>query len=454
MQKVFISYSWRDEAIALRLYRDLRRLSISIWLDRIDGNPTGDFKQEFLRLIEECNFFIVIDSANYRHKSHWCETELAACFNRIDKGRHVSMIVCLAGEDGEWRLPASVADDNKRALFERLNAQKYYLLTHSGTYDNERTYVSTLESICQVLGKETLSWDTFPEEDDLIDELDAAMRKKQKISDDAREAVKCMMKSIVLRRRQRLDVQPHFLLLISDCQSLGLDVFIVRWAYAIWLADSCHQGRFDKECLEYMKALAKDFPDDSRSFRGLGGIAARVNQQNLAADCFNKALKLTSADSISARYEILCNLGQVYMNLKRYSAAKDVMQKALSLIDVDDLNEALTVNYFECLCHLNLKAEAGAFIKNYAQRFKTVPGIQLSCGYYYLDCNQPSIALTYLKRAYSLCPSMENTYAYLCGLLSHGNIQEYHQVLSIALQTTPLSPDEVFWKEQILSIRH
>lgn len=453
MKKVFISYSWKDEAITLRLYRDLKRQNISIWLDRIDGEPTGDFKQEFLRLIDGCNYFIVIDSENYRHKSHWCETELEECFSRIDQGQNVSMIVCLAGEDKEWRIPESIADEKKRALFERLNAQKYFLLTHSGTYDNERTYSSAVESICKILGKDSLSWDTFPEEDDLIDELDDAIKKQANVSDDGREALKCMMKSILLRRKQKLDVRQHFQLLLSDCQSQGLNLFIIKWAYAIWLADGVHQGRYDKDCLECMKALSKDFPHEARAFRGLGGIAAKMNQQILATDSFNKALELTASESSTISYEVLCNLSQVYLNRKMYNAAKNAMDKALALIDEDDVNESLSVNYFECLYQLNMKAEAGAFIKKQALKFKTVPGIQRSCGYYFLDCGQPSIAVAYLKRAYTLHPSMENAYGYLCGLLSYGNIQEYQRIISLALNTPTLTSDDEFWKDRIQEIK-
>ena len=452
MQKVFISYSWKDEAIALRLYRDLRSQNISIWLDRIDGEPTGDFKQEFLRLIDACDYFIVIDSENYRHKSHWCETELQACFSRIDDGQKVSLIVCLADDKKEWRDPDTIADPKKRALFERLNKQKHLQLFHSGTYDNERTYAATVESICRILGKDSFSWDTFPEEEDLIDELDVAIKGKPGVSDDERESLKSFLKTIVLRRRQQLDVKPHFQLLISDCRSLGLDVFVIRWAYGIWLADSQHAGHFDKECLECMKALAKDFPNEPRAFRGLGGIAAKLNQQNLAADSFCKALDLTETESRIIRYEILCNLGQVYMNLRRYHGAKDAMSKALELMGEDDINEALFVNYFECLMHLNLKLEAGSFIKKAALKFKTAPGIQCSCGYYYLDCDQPSIALAYLKQAYSLNPSLENTYGYLCGLLRCRYISDFQRIVSGVMSITPTTPDDKSWKEEILKL--
>lgn len=452
MKKIFISYSWKDEAVTLRLYRDLRHQNISIWLDRIDGEPTGDFKQEFLRLIDDCDYFIVIDSENYRHKSHWCEIELQACFSRIDDGQQVSMIVCLADKDEDWRNPDAIVDSKKRALFERLNKQKYIRLSHPGIYDNDRAYETAVESICRILGRDSFSWDTFPEEEDLIDELDMAIKGKTGIEDDERESLKCLMKSIVLRRRQHLDVRPHFQLLISDCQSHGLNVFVPRWAYGIWLADNHHAGRFDKECLDCMLTLTKDFPGEPRAFRGLGGIAARLNQQNLAADSFRKALDLTDTNSGNIQYEILCNLGQVYMNLKQYSEAKGAMSKALELIGEEDFNEFLFINYFECLIHLNLKSEAGDFIKKAAQKYKTVSGIQRSCGYYFLYCDQPSIAIAYLKQAYLLNPSMENTYGYLCGLLRYGDIQEYHRIFSEAINAPELSDDDTFWKEQIRSV--
>lgn len=47
-RKVFMSYSWKDAAVANRLYDDLVRSHINVWRDQIDGDPTADFLDEFL----------------------------------------------------------------------------------------------------------------------------------------------------------------------------------------------------------------------------------------------------------------------------------------------------------------------------------------------------------------------------------------------------------------------
>ena len=451
MKKAFISYSWKDEAIALRLYRDLKRQNICIWLDRIDGEPIGDFKEEFLRLINNCDFFIVIDSENYRYKSNWCETELRAYFDRVDTQQSVSMIVCLAERPGEWRAIESILDISKQSIFERLNAQKYFVLSHEGTYDNERAYYVALESIQHILGKDSYSWDMFPEEADLIDELASELKTHPELCDDDRESLMCSVRSIVLRRNQNKDITKHLQLLIRDCEEMGISLFLPQWMYSIWLADNRHTENHYQECFNTLKSLSMRFPKEPRVYRALGGIAARLKQQQLAADYYKTALGLIDMSQKNIRYEVFCNLGQVYMNLKHYFQAKEAMKEALSIIeeDVDAFNSTLVVNYFECLIHLDKATEAGAFIIPMANKHLSSSEIQCACGYYYLNCGQASNALVCFQRAYSLNHSLENAYGYLCSLFRCGNMVDYRVLLSKVLSESPVSDDEANWYSEI-----
>lgn len=54
---IFFSYAWRDRPIAMRIYYDLIRSNLKVWRDQIDGEPAANFKEEFLRKIEECDIF-------------------------------------------------------------------------------------------------------------------------------------------------------------------------------------------------------------------------------------------------------------------------------------------------------------------------------------------------------------------------------------------------------------
>lgn len=451
MKKAFISYSWKDEAIALRLYRDIKRLNINIWLDRIDGEPTGDFKQEFLRLIHDCDFFIVIDSENYRYKSNWCETELRACFNRIEEHEQVSMIVCLADMPGKWRDAETIQDKARQKLYEKLNAQKYYVLCHDGTYDNERAYYIALESIQRIFGKESFSWDIFPEEADIIDELGVELKKHPEVLDDDRESLKSAVRSIVLRRNQHKDITKHLQQLIEDCKELKLFLFLPYWMYSIWLADNRHGGKYNKECFNNLKLLRNQFPKDSRVYRALGGISARLDQQKLAADYYMSALDLIDNDQKTIRCEVLFNIGQVYMNLQRYSNAKKIFDEAFNLLGNDgEINSSFIVSYYDCLMLLGKKAEAGAFIKEKAKKHFTAYDIQLSCGFHLLNyCNQASFACSYFYRAYNLNPTKASAYGYLLGLLSYSNICEYELVLASVLSKSPITKEDVYWQKQI-----
>jgi tetratricopeptide (TPR) repeat protein len=454
MKKAFISYSWKDEAIALRLYRDIKRMNINIWLDRIDGEPTGDFKQEFLRRIRDCDFFIVIDSENYRYNSNWCYTELKACFGRIEEHQKVSMIVCLANMPGKWRNTDCIQDGAKQKLYERLNTQKYFVLCHNGTYDNERAYFVALESIQRVLGKESFTWDMFPEESDIIDELGAELKSHSEICDDDRESLKSAVRSIVLRRNQHRDITKHLQLLIDDCKEQNLFLFLPYWMYSIWLAEDRHAGKFNQECFNNLKFLAAHFPKEPRVYRALGGISARLEQQKQAANYYLTALGLIDDSQKTIRCEVLFNLGQVYMNLQRYNNAKKTFEEAFNLLgnNTDEINSTFVVSYYDCLMLLGKKLEAGAFIKEKAKEYLSASDIQLSCGFHFLKCKQVSTALSYFYRSYILNPSKASIYGYLCGLLNYGNTRDYEMILSNALSKPPITEDDFFWQAQIAKL--
>lgn len=448
MQKVFISYSWKDEVIALRLYRELQHMNISVWLDRIDGEKTGDFQKEFLFLINQCDYFIVIDSNNYRHKSQWCEIELKACFDRIDLNHKVKIIVCLVEKIGDWRSIDTIFGSEKKYLFERLNTLKYINFVKDGHYDNERIYYNGIEAIYRILGKESYSWDIFPEEMDLVDEMDYAIRLRSDICDNDRESLKYLLRSAILRRNQQRDIYQYLELIINTCQELKLKIFLPKWLAAIWFADKNNKYHSDKKCIEYLKELEAEFPEDMRIYRGLGAMYARLNNQKKALSYFQKALALVEENK-TVRYELYCNVGQIYMNMRRYSDAKNAMEYALSLLDSSDFNVNLISNYYECLLFLGHAAEAGIFMKKMVDNNPTVAEFQKLYGYYCLYKKEVGFAMPYFEKAYSMFPSPENAYLLLCCLLKCGNIELYKQILFKEINNDSNTKEDEFWINKI-----
>lgn len=450
MKQVFISYSWKDEAIAMRLYKDLKHQNINIWLDRIDGEPTGDFKSEFLRLIDQCRYFIVIDSDNYRRNSNWCETELNACFRRIDNRENVTLIVCLAEASGIWRDTDLIENPQTRLLYDRLNKQKHFNLFHEGVYDNHSNYLRTIEALCRILGKDTFPWDFFPEELDLIDELNASARY-YKICEDDREALLCLVKTIAYRRRALRDIKSHLEQLIFDCKELEVQAFLPEWLYAIWLADKRHGGKYDVECLDCLKSLSNRFPEDSRVYRGLGGINARLDRQEEAKYNFLKAYRLLRSDQIEIRYEVLCNLSQVYMNMKCYAEAKYTIEDAMSLSNDCEVNVSLALNYFECLTFLNRKKEADCFIGYLADNYP-IAEFNSCYGCSKMEQKDYMSAKKYLEKAYRLKPDLENTFFLLRCLYSVGDNVAYRKILSSISGSLSTDEDKIFWMNEIAKL--
>lgn len=450
MQKVFISYSSKDEVVALRLYRDLSMQKISVWIASVDGERVGDFQKEFTRNINSCDYFIVIDSNNYRYRSNWCVTELKTCFNRIDKQEDVKIIVCLAEADGSWRNPMLSENSESRCLFERLNMMKYFNLHHRGLYDNERIYASCIESIYHILGKDACIWNIFPEEADLIDELNDAVRNSHNINDDERESLRNLLRTIVLRKKQQHNISNHIKQFIKDCEELGLNIFLPRWINVLWLVDVSNKHYW--KCLQCLRSLVKDFPTESRALRGLGAIYAKFNMQRRAIECFKQVLAFIDNESNTnqlIRYEILYNLGQAYINCRAYKEAKTILEEALIMLGDGDVNVTLTENYYECLLHIGENSKAEKFIKEMAEQNPVIPDFQKSYGCYCMSNRKYFEALPYLKRAYCLKPHAEYAFAYLNCLFQCGEIDTYQDVL-VKSRTAPiLSDDDRFWSAKL-----
>ncbi len=71
---IFFSYSWKDRAIAMRLYNDLARSGLKVWIDQVKGDQGVNFYYEVKDRINSCSGFILLDSANSR-KSNWVKDE-------------------------------------------------------------------------------------------------------------------------------------------------------------------------------------------------------------------------------------------------------------------------------------------------------------------------------------------------------------------------------------------
>ena len=91
MGSVFISYSWKDKAIAQKITDDLRARGIRVWIDTSELLPGDSLIQKISKGISDSEFIVMILSRNSQ-KSQWAQRELEIAFRQEREGSSVRFI--------------------------------------------------------------------------------------------------------------------------------------------------------------------------------------------------------------------------------------------------------------------------------------------------------------------------------------------------------------------------
>lgn len=421
--KVFLSYSWKDTQIAARLYNDLVRSNVPIWRDQIDGDPTADFQNEFLDKIDECDFFIMLDSSNYRGKSNWCYTEVERCLKNQKERKAPRIIVCLLEKDGPWR--TQYKKEQHKLVFEQINRLKYLKLYYDG-YDDDCTYDSALNTICEILGVRYEKWDKIPTYQDLEDEI--ANAAKIKYDEQIANIILAGYRNISNKIEMHYpNVRESFLVWMDDCKNAKTPLFFPRWTYAVWLVNQDKPNL--EEARQYFLELTKLFPEDPRGFRGYGNVMAAIGKDfseignvEEASSCYNTSLQyLQKAESLLYEpynqhqkeiclFGVLTNIGKSLLNMGDYSEALRYNRKALDVMKMQNLfREELVDDTFFIMKKMRYDTLLIIdWIKRLLLKYTLEAILYQLLGLCYHELGDRTRALAELSKAYELCPSEEN----------------------------------------------
>lgn len=433
--------------VAMRLYADLTRSHIEVWRDQIDGDPTADFLEEFLGKIDECDDFMILDSKNYRMKSNWCLTEIERCFENRAQRNGPRIIVCLLDEDGEWRY--SYTSKKHEELFSKVNMFKYHTLYYKGKYDNENVYHRSIKEICALFSERFVPWNDIPQNRDLVEEL---VCSNASITDIDRKTILSGYEYIVQLAILERDVDKHFQLWISDCEYYKLHLFFPRWTYCIWLGHDMHYGKYDSKCLLEFEKLAVDFPNDPRCFRGIGCIASKLDKYDIAITAFKKALELMEEKDnlwhkVNSKFEVLSNLGQVYINTNQIDKAIDYLFEAYSIMKVCEIFELRPIlNLVYCLISMGRLNECKTLLMEIIREHPLESELYSELGSIYSVENDNDNAIKCYEHAYSLAPSVQNAFYLLCRKSENSNVcSEISTILKKEINCL----DDYYWKGAI-----
>lgn len=460
--KLFLSYSWKDRQVAMRLHDDLSRSNITIWRDQVDGNPIADFEQEFMQEIDRCDYFIMLDSINYRKKSKWCYREVERCIDNKEREHRPQIIVCLLEPDGEWR--TTYKDEKERRVFEKVNRLKYHSLFYVG-YDDNNEYDATVNFICELLGTSYERWDRIPSYQDLMDEMNTKYHQSP-FDDTIANIILGEYKNIILKIEKHFStVEESFRIWIKDCETNMFSPFFPKWTFAIW---QMNQDSFDKsEVLKLLYEITRDFPDDPRGYRALGCFSAYLGN---CVDCEKVMMSgtyytdaksaLLKAKELLERpenyrqksicyFEVLTNLGKVYSILKDNSSSITYWGKALVIMKKEGFfYESLVSDFFIELMKQDYPAtKMVALLSSLLDQYPLESILYQLLGLLFCHSGETIKAYPMIEKAYSLNPCAENLY-YLVNIRAALGKTNFDDVIKLC-NNGNWDDNEIVWIDEI-----
>lgn len=444
-KRVFFSYSHKDKQIAQRIYWDLVRSGVVVWRDQIDGEPDVNFKDEFLKKIDEADIFFLLDSHNYRNNSTWCLIEIERFFEYKKHKEQKKMLIGLLQPDGEWRHTYTTEIEHR--FFELINLQIYFELYTIGIYDNDSIYGSSISKLIEYLGEKYSPWQNIPIEKDLLDEL-SNIRGSYVLSDNERESILSDFRIIRQRSQQNFKtVDIRMQLWIDDCEKFKLRMIFPYLYRAIWLLNNDSNER----ALIAFLDITKQFQSDPRGFRGLGVCQYNEGLFAESIQTFNNALMLSckkeNEKHLMMENEILYNMALARIELFDFPQALNDLQKALRINDNKGLATVdLALNIEFCMrmiptaiCHrisvLNKEISRNPFESE----------LYIRKGNCYVEEGKWQLALINYLLGYDRDKTIRNGFAVLNCYCNIGKKDDFNALYEQITTKTPISEEDFYF---------
>jgi len=341
-KKIFFSYAWRDMGLAQRIDEDLRRAGINVWRDRVDSQPAENFREQYLREIDNCSHFIMLDSENYRIHANWCKDEIDRFRKAKEKDPSKKLVICMAQLDGEWRKTELFPDQN------------FLLYIDFGTnnadgciYDNNSKYGKAIIELCNLFGKQYNPWIESDCEKDMLDEL----KENQNLSEKDRTYIIRDYENLrYFWTLKHITAENRIRNFIADCEALSYRHYTPN----MLLLDYLTQTNRYADCLTTLQKLIRKFPDEPRAYRWLGTVNYHLEKYDEALQNYEKSVALADMPQNKKQQSygnvIILNVANVYISQKNYSNALSKLNE----YRIDETNTDEIYYYLLSFCYLAL----------------------------------------------------------------------------------------------------
>jgi len=399
--KIFFSYAWRDMGIAQRICSDLKRSGVNVWRDRVDSPPTGNFREQYLKEIDNCSHFIMLDTENYRKHSNWCKDEIDRFIAVQKKDPNKNLVICVVapkGEtpDGEWRKVELIPDQKLQKYFD------FSITNKAGcTYDNESKYKRSIIELCKVFDKTYNPWIEKDCEQDILDEI-SELKTIGLLSEEDRHVIISDYENLrYLWTLKRPTTESRIRNFITDCKSVSYNAYTPHMLLLDYLSA---QNRFN-DCEGILRELIKDFDNEPRAYRWLGTVCLHLNKYDEALLHYNKSIEMSNNPKHKKQKDyfntIILNICAVYIKQKKYQSALS----KLSELDnkQNDLSKDEYVTYIEyqafCNTKLNNTDINYNLLNDALQKYSECSKFYEWLGHYYLKQNAINMSIEMYQSA-------------------------------------------------------
>jgi tetratricopeptide (TPR) repeat protein len=274
-KSAFLSYSWKDIPIVVRIYTDLVRSGLTIWRDEFSANYGKNYELEISNAFKKVNAILIMDSPNSR-QSKYVQEE------------------CRLLSDPEWtnsqkKIAVCLIDDLQKTrsfpeVFPRQNKIKHFDFSNQTLFDNERCYLTSIRDLCIFFDLEFNPLFSDSSEKDFEDEISHTQLKDhdRKILIDEYQLIQKRLYHAFPGTLERLE------LFLEDCSRVRAGVSSPQLQLAI---ESLKSGNLLKS-KDVLDKYVKTFSDDPRGWRCYGTVLSELKIYEQALDAFNHALKL------------------------------------------------------------------------------------------------------------------------------------------------------------------
>lgn len=433
--KIFFSYAWRDMGLAMRIDNDLRNSGIkNIWRDRVDSKPAENFREEYLKEIDNCSHFILLDSENYRIHANWCKDEITRFLAAKQKDETKKLIVCLSQNAGNWR--------KKEKLFDDQEFYKYidFSIADEGgcIYDNAGKYGKAIDELCAIFGVKYQPWIEKDYEQDLLDEL----KEDSKISEKDRT---CIIHDYENIRHYWLlnhyTIESRIRNFIADYEALKLTSYM---PYML-LVDFLSQKDKWQDCYDVLQTVTTKFPDEPRSYRWLGTLSLHLKKYDEALQYYNRSIELSNIPKHKKQKEyynkVLLNISDIYIQQKKFQTALLKLSELNQKQDELSEEEYIVLVKYQSFCNIVLNDVEKNYdiLQNGLKKYPQCSEFYELLGHYYLRQNNFTKAITMYEIAIENCDknklSITNGINYYTSLANAYNLlnnkKEVENILSI-----------------------